>query len=156
MTTKTIRRFVLSSLILGLLVGGGLIVGNVSADNSPAPTYYAPLAPAPGDVGLSASDDFDVMAYDDVLMRLHEGLWFGWSDSSNKIYENLIIHDGKYGKPSKVYLDAELLNLQTVFDDGKLLRDNLKSNKEIMEAKFLNDTYTDADIIEYLRLLGEF
>ena len=30
---------------------------------------------------------------EDVLVKLHSGQWFGWSDSKNKIYANLIIHD---------------------------------------------------------------
>ena len=31
---------------------------------------------------------------EDYLMRVREGQWFGWSDSKNKIYANLIVHDG--------------------------------------------------------------
>ena len=29
---------------------------------------------------------------EDVLIKLHEGQWFGWTDPTNKIYANLIIH----------------------------------------------------------------
>ena len=29
---------------------------------------------------------------EDYLVSLHKGQWFGWSDSKNKIYANLIIH----------------------------------------------------------------
>ena len=29
---------------------------------------------------------------EDYLASLHTGQWFGWSDSKNKIYSNLIIH----------------------------------------------------------------
>ena len=30
---------------------------------------------------------------EDYLVSLHTGQWFGWSDSKNKVYANLIIHD---------------------------------------------------------------
>ena len=29
---------------------------------------------------------------EDYLVSLHTGQWFGWSDSKNKVYANLIIH----------------------------------------------------------------
>ena len=29
---------------------------------------------------------------EDYLARLHSGSWYGWSNSKNKIYSNLIIH----------------------------------------------------------------
>ena len=29
---------------------------------------------------------------EDVLVHLHSGQWFGWSDSKNKVYANLVIH----------------------------------------------------------------
>ena len=28
---------------------------------------------------------------EDVLISLHTGQWFGWSDSKNKVYANLVI-----------------------------------------------------------------
>ena len=28
------------------------------------------------------------------LIEVRGGAWFGWSDPSNKIYANLIVHDG--------------------------------------------------------------
>ena len=35
---------------------------------------------------------------EDVLVQLHTGQWFGWSDSKNKVYENLIIHEKIWDK----------------------------------------------------------
>ena len=35
----------------------------------------------------------------DALIRIHTGQWFGWSDSKNKVYANLIIHDSSKTKP---------------------------------------------------------
>ena len=31
---------------------------------------------------------------EDYLVTVRTGQWFGWSDSKNKIYANLIVHDG--------------------------------------------------------------
>ena len=31
---------------------------------------------------------------EDYLITVRTGQWFGWSDSSNKIYANLIVLDG--------------------------------------------------------------
>ena len=30
---------------------------------------------------------------EDYLIKVRTGQWFGWSDSKNKIYANLIVHD---------------------------------------------------------------
>ena len=37
---------------------------------------------------------------EDYLVTVRTGQWFGWSDSKNKIYANLIVHDGG-SKPSE-------------------------------------------------------
>ena len=36
---------------------------------------------------------------EDVLIRLNTGQWFGWSDSSNKVYANLTVASG-HSKPT--------------------------------------------------------
>ena len=36
---------------------------------------------------------------EDVLISLRKGQWFGWSDSKNKVYANLIIHDPENQSP---------------------------------------------------------
>jgi len=38
---------------------------------------------------------------EDWLAELHTGQWFGWSDPTNKVYENLVILDPQYKKPTK-------------------------------------------------------
>ena len=38
---------------------------------------------------------------EDVLVNLHNGQWFGWSDSKNKVYANLVIHDDTKTKPTE-------------------------------------------------------
>jgi len=49
---------------------------------------------------------------EDILIALHRGQWFGWSDSKNKIYANLVIHDDQYDKPTQASLEAELASRQ--------------------------------------------
>ena len=53
---------------------------------------------------------------EDALRHLHNGQWFGWSDSKNKVYANLIIHDGSKSKPSESAVNAKLVELQDAWD----------------------------------------
>jgi len=53
---------------------------------------------------------------EDVLVRLHSGQWFGWSDSKNKVYSNLIIHDESKDKPTEKSLTDALKKQQDDFD----------------------------------------
>jgi len=53
---------------------------------------------------------------EDALVRIHSGQWFGWSNSKNKIYANLIIHDSSKTKPTEEELNAKLVELQNEFD----------------------------------------
>jgi len=51
-----------------------------------------------------------------VLVFMHTGQWFGWSDYKNKVYENLIIHDASKEKPTKEFLESELARQQAEYD----------------------------------------
>ena len=53
---------------------------------------------------------------EDVLVRMHDGQWFGWSNSKNKIYENLIILDNTKTKPTEKSLTDALAKQQNDFD----------------------------------------
>ena len=53
---------------------------------------------------------------EDVLVHLHSGQWFGWSDSKNKVYANLVIH-GDQEKPTEEWLEAELKSQQDAYDN---------------------------------------
>mgnify|MGYP001284397542 CR=1 FL=1 len=53
---------------------------------------------------------------EDYLISLYEGQWFGWSDSKNKIYSNLIIHDSSKSKPSEADCTNGLKALQDSWD----------------------------------------
>ena len=70
---------------------------------------------------------------EDVLVSMHFGQWFGWSDSKNKIYENLIIHpqiadgttgmkDNPHSKPTEKELTDALAQRQSDFDAQEYAR----------------------------------
>jgi len=62
---------------------------------------------------------------EDYLARSKAGGWFGWSDSSNKIYANLIVHDGST-KPTEKECTDGLAALQAAWD---LENDSYKSQR---------------------------
>ena len=63
---------------------------------------------------------------EDILVKLHLGQWFGWSDSKNKVYENLVIHDDSKDKPTQEYLESELQRMQDEFDGITYQRNRIK------------------------------
>ena len=62
---------------------------------------------------------------EDYLVTVRTGQWFGWSDSSNKIYANLIVHDGG-SKPTESDCTNGLAALQAAWD---LENDSYKSKR---------------------------
>ena len=59
------------------------------------------------------------------LVTVRTGPWFGWTDSSNKIYANLIVHDGG-SKPTEKECTDGLAALQAAWD---LENDSYKSQR---------------------------
>lgn len=70
---------------------------------------------------------------ENYLVDLHTGGWFGWSDSKNKVYANLIIHpklsnelgemvDNPHSKPSEADCNAGVAALQKAYDDAAYQR----------------------------------
>tara|TARA_R110002051_G_scaffold244393_1_gene304329 strand:- start:54 stop:377 length:324 start_codon:yes stop_codon:yes gene_type:complete len=59
---------------------------------------------------------------EDVLTHLYTGQWFGWSDSKNKVYANLVIHNSDYDKPTEKSLTDALLKQQSDFDAQEYAR----------------------------------
>ena len=55
---------------------------------------------------------------EDYLAQLHTGQWFGWSDSKNKVYSNLIIHNSSKTKPTEQECTDGLAQLQTDHDQA--------------------------------------
>ena len=53
---------------------------------------------------------------EDYLVKLHSGQWFGWSDFTNKVYANLIIHDNSKTKPTEQECNDGLATMQSNFD----------------------------------------
>ena len=64
---------------------------------------------------------------EDFLVQHRTGQWFGWSDSKNKIYVNLIVHDGG-SKPTEQECTDGLAALQTAHDDAKTKKETDKTN----------------------------
>ena len=63
---------------------------------------------------------------EDYLVTVRSGQWFGWSDSKNKIYANLIVHDGG-SKPTEKQCTDGLKALQDAWD---LENDSYKSQRK--------------------------
>ena len=61
---------------------------------------------------------------EDYLVSLHTGQWFGWSDSKNKVYANLVIHS-KDAKPSEADCNAGVAALQKSYDDAAYQRNRV-------------------------------
>ena len=86
---------------------------------------------------------------EDVLLTLHSGQWFGWSDPTNKVYANLVIHSAD-AKPTESDLTTALASQQTAFDNAKAAKvTNIASVKTKLEALGLTiDEIKDAFGIE--------
>ena len=62
---------------------------------------------------------------EDYLVTVRTGQWFGWSNPKNKVYANLIVHDGG-AKPSEADCTNGLKALQDAWD---LENDSYKSKR---------------------------
>jgi hypothetical protein len=76
---------------------------------------------------------------ENYLAKLHKGQWFGWSDSKNKIYANLIIHDDTKSKPSEADCNAGVAALQKAYDDAAYQRNRVAEYPSIADQ--LDDIY---------------
>jgi len=83
---------------------------------------------------------------EDYLVQLHTGQWFGWSDSKNKVYANLIIHDDTKSKPTEQECIDGLAQLQSDFDTTQT---NAQTKKTSGKQK-LKDLGLDDDEIQAL------
>jgi len=77
---------------------------------------------------------------EDYLVRVRTGQWFGWSDSKNKIYANLIMHKGDTPPTEQECTDG-LAQLQTDFDDAKTKRetDKVSANAKLQALGLTDD-----------------
>jgi len=77
---------------------------------------------------------------EDYLARLHNGLWYGWSDVNNKIYSNLIILDKTKTKPTEQECIDGLAQLQSDFDSAKTQKEtDASTGKQKLKELGLND-----------------
>ena len=79
---------------------------------------------------------------ENYLIRVRTGQWFGWSDSKNKVYANLIVHDGG-AKPSESDCTNGLKTLQDAWDleNTGYKDDRKKEYKSVVEQ--LDQLYHD-------------
>ena len=87
---------------------------------------------------------------EDYLCTVRTGQWFGWSDIDNKIYENLIVHDGGSKPTEKECIDG-LAAMQAAWDFEnanpatlvRKIRDRLLAESDWTQSRdvvLLNDT----------------
>ena len=86
---------------------------------------------------------------EDYLCTVRTGQWFGWSDIHNKIYENLIVHDGGT-KPTESECNEGLSAMQASWDlentnPFTLLRK--ERNRRLAETDWTQLKDIDLDII---------
>ena len=88
---------------------------------------------------------------EDYLCGVRTGQWFGWSDSKNKIYANLIVHDGG-SKPTEADCTNGLAALQAAWD---LENDSYKSQRRAEYPSIedqLDDIYHNGIAVSYTHL----
>ena len=80
---------------------------------------------------------------EDYLVRVRTGQWFGWSDSKNKIYANLIMHKGDTPPTEQECTDG-LAQLQADFDNGKTKQetDKASANAKLQALGLTDDEIT--------------
>ena len=72
---------------------------------------------------------------EDYLISLHTGQWFGWSDSKNKVYSNLVILDDTKTKPTEQECIDGLAQLQADYDQAIIDKEARKASaKTKLEA----------------------
>ena len=77
---------------------------------------------------------------EDYLVSLHTGQWFGWSNTKNKVYANLIILDDTKSKPSESDCTTGLATLQSDYDTAETAATNKKiSGKAKLKELGLDD-----------------
>ena len=80
---------------------------------------------------------------EDYLITVRTGQWFGWTDAKNKVYANLIVHDGG-SKPTEQECTDGLATLQTARDDriAKQSADKTSGNNKLKALGLTDDEIT--------------
>jgi hypothetical protein len=77
--------------------------------------------------------DFRPNQIENYLVTLHTGQWFGWSDSSNKVYANLVIHDQTKTKPTEQECIDGLAQMQAEYDANEYKINRAKEYPDFRE-----------------------
>ena len=75
---------------------------------------------------------------EDYLVTVRTGQWFGWSNPKNKVYANLIVHDGGT-KPSEADCTNGLKALQDAYDAKDYARKRQAEYPSVVDQ--LDDIY---------------
>ena len=67
---------------------------------------------------------------EDYLITVRTGQWFGWTDSKNKIYANLVVHDGGI-KPTEEEVNAGYQALKDKWTAEEYKRKRIKEYPNI-------------------------
>ena len=107
------------------------------------------------DMNTSRADHIE-----DVLCRLHLGVWYTWSDSKNKIYENLVILNSDYDKPTEKSLTDALAKQHNDFDSQEYARNratayaSVGDQLDMLMKDMKNNTTTHREACEAVK--GQF
>lgn len=140
------RKIFIAMLVVGVLI----VLAAVGVNASSQQNHSLAVSTTPPDVITKS------VTYDDVLSSMHRGQWFGWLDSSNKNYANLIILDSQYSKPTISELLAAQSALQAKVNSREVTIQDLEALRKDIESRILAGTYTNQDLVNYLRILGGF
>ena len=79
---------------------------------------------------------------EDYLVGLHTGQWFGWSDSKNKVYANLVIHSDD-AKPTEQECTDGVVELQAEYDSQEYARNRKAEYDQLNQFEMMFDDNRD-------------
>ena len=79
---------------------------------------------------------------EDYLVGLHTGQWFGWSDSKNKVYANLVIHSDD-AKPTEQECTDGVVELQAEYDSQEYARNRKAEYDQLNQFEMQFDDNRD-------------
>ena len=95
---------------------------------------------------------------EDYLVQLHQGQWFGFENlngnEANKTYENLIVHDNRYNKPTEQEcIDGlEQLKFNNAMQELRQKRNSLLAQTDYLA---LSDQTMSAEMTTYRQALRD-
>ena len=94
---------------------------------------------------------------EDVLVDLHDGQWFTFTDGEHKTYDDLIILDDSKDTPTKKSLTDALSKAQSDFDNVAYIRNrrpaypSIGDQLDMIYKDNLNSTTTHKDAVEVVK-----